>query len=285
MQRCQVSVAAENTMRRGSDRAWPEALPDPGTGRTSNYVRFNRVSLLPTGSTAGRDNIRILNQVTSTMSIVDYEIDALTEPLPRQGADVIEDFAVPQTNQEHLRSIKRCAHCKQPLLIGGELGTQPYCCSRAYLSDAQRYIRRCMMKICHADAQKIRCQALLDVGESTMIMELRFTFQDGWVEQTYVTSDEYYDIVRRTVTKQDLKQWKIPFASLDKASFLVYPAQCRFTQLIYNECVATGVLTEPHTSDDINHPIQFAVREARYELEKHDHKPVSPQPHSRYCYS
>ena len=86
-------------MRRGSDRAWPEALPDPGTGRTSNYVRFNRVSLLPTGSTAGRDNIRTINQVASTMSIVDYEIDALTEPLPRQGADVIEDFAVPQTNR------------------------------------------------------------------------------------------------------------------------------------------------------------------------------------------
>ena len=98
MQGCQVSVAAENTMRRGSDRAWPEALPDPGTGRTSNYVRFNRLLLLPTGSTAGRDNIRILNQVASTMSVVDYEIDALTEPLPRQGADVIEDVAVPKTN-------------------------------------------------------------------------------------------------------------------------------------------------------------------------------------------
>ena len=271
--------------KRGSNRARPEALPDPRTGRTSNYVRLNRVLLLPTGSTAGHDNIRILNQVTPTMSIVDYEIDALTEPLPRQGADVIEDFAVPQTNQERLRSVKRCAHCKQPLLVDGEFCTQPYCCSRAYLSDAQRYIRRCMMKICHSDAQKIRCQALLDIGEATMIIELQFTFQDGWVEQTYVTSDEYYDIVRRTVTKQDLKQWKIPFASLDKASFLVYPAQCRFTQLIYNECVATGVLTEPHTSDDINHPIQFAVREAHYDLEKHDQKPVSPQPHGRYCYS
>ena len=45
-------------MRRGFGRAWPDALPDPGTGRTSNDIQFNRVLLLSTGSAAGYNDIR-----------------------------------------------------------------------------------------------------------------------------------------------------------------------------------------------------------------------------------
>ena len=230
-----------------------------------------------------------------TMAIVDFKIDALTEPL--QGTSMVEDCYTPQANWvQHLNSVggrnrkivnqqppkrrlERCAYCKQLLLTHQESFTQPHCCSKAYLSNTQRYIHRCMMKINHADAQRRHCQALLSAGKTAMIIELQFVFQDGWVEQTYVASDDYYEIVRRTVTKQDLKQWKIPFASLSKVSSLTYPAHCNFTPLIYNECVVTGLLTKPRTFQS-DSPIQFTVREAGNSPAEYGQQPVSPLPDS-----
>lgn len=239
------------------------------------------------------------------MAIVDYEMDALTDPPQNEGASAIDECRTPQTGHtrsrrsararailEHGRVIayisrpspeqqlngdahekqcpnckrrfpvERCNDCKQHFPIGREFLSQPHCCSKAYLTNAQRHIYRCMHEMYRANAQRLSCQALLDSGAATMVIELQFTFHDGWMNQAFVTSTDYYEIVRRTVTKEDLERWGTPFAPLDKASFLTYPAQCKFTQRIYDECIAAGLLTKPRTPTENDSPVKFAVREA-----------------------
>ena len=241
------------------------------------------------------------------MAIVDYEMDALTDPPQNGGASATDGCYTPQLGQarnripagarailEHGRviayitrplpeqqlngdtrekqcpnpnckqrlPIERCPDCKQYIPIGREFLSRPHCCPKAYLTNTQRHIDRCMNEMYRADAQRLRCQALLDNGAATMVIELQFTFPDGLMRQAFMTSTEYYQIVRRTVTKEDLERWGTPFAPLDKASFLTYPAQCKFTQRIYDECITAGLLTKPRTPTENDFPVKFAVREA-----------------------
>ena len=259
-----------------------------------------------------------LGQATTVMAFVDAELDAFTDPLPKESADVIDESYTFQTGwacspepvtgvivqnrrlpdgtcnkrlisytshqlsdqqlSRHLRE-ERCTDCKQRLPVGREFFSQPHCCIKAYLFNAQRHIHRCMMEMRRADAQRLRCQALLNKGKVAMIIELQFTFHDGWIKQAFVTSNDYYEIVRRTVTKEDLEQWKPPFAPLDKVSFLTYPAQCKFTQRIYDRCAAAGILTDP--PDETDGPVKFAVREADGGRAQLDRQPVSPQPNEQ----
>ena len=248
------------------------------------------------------------------MASVDYTLDSLTEPLPQGNDAPIESYYTFETdwiqhtepvtgvfvrNQlrpdgQHGRMVlgythkkfsktrtcrefieKYCKHCNKPLPVGRNFFGQSHCCIKAYLFNAQRHIQRCMMEMQVAEKQRLRCRSLLDSGHVTMIVELQFSFDDGLMKQMFVTANDYYAILRRSVTKEDLQTWSLPFAPLSKIHFLTYPAQCKFIHRMYTDCAGSGLL--PNFDASARQPVRLAIRETdgRPEITKVAMDPIS----------
>ena len=241
--------------------------------------------------------VTLLSEIIKWMSLVDYAIDAFIEPPPQEGAAVEEYYTYETDCAEHAgpvtgvlvrsrrqangtrdhrvlsytctkrsesqvqRDLRKlyCKYCSELLPVGKDFFVQPHCCAKAYLFNTQRHIHRCMMEMQFANIQRLRCKSLLDRNKITAIIELRFEFSDGLMRQVFVTSDDYCVILRQSVTREDIKQWGLPFAPLCKTTFLTYPATCKFVKRIYAYCVSNGLL--PNLDLDDDQPIELAIRE------------------------